>query len=408
LTAETDKCVGSPPATHEDRPTAPGRPGEKLPRPLRRFLSAVGATLFGVVVSLVLLEVGLRLVTPQWLALRMRELNAGQPLDTGSDEAWPEIRTNACFRQFEPGATFYARHAEYQHLVTIDELGGRVLPLPTEPGPLLPVLGDSFTFGLGVKDGETFLALSAPSSPMRWLNLGVPGSGLHDQLNIVELRHRELGAPETYVFVLFMGNDLTDVRKRHERAAALGAGFEPDDGRGWLWETNTFVVHHPVLKRVYLIQFLRQKVLWMSIGGRPGYMEPVFAAMRTDASYLEDSLNYLRLELERLERLSHSLGFHYLFVLLPDVYQLDELRRSWKAKSIGLREEVLDPDRLTVTIRATLDDFGIPYADLTPCLSEVPVHGLFYLHDNHFTAAGHAVAASCLRQHAVLAPLFEP
>lgn len=367
----------------------------------------LGALLLSTLLSLVILEIGLRVVTPGWLDLRMRELNAGEPFEAGTDQAWPAIREDGAFRQFAPGSTFMLRHEEYEHAATIDDLGGRVTPYRPDNHTLIPFLGDSFTFGLGVEDSETFLTLIAPALHGRGLNLGVPGSGLHDQLNIVEMRHEELGAPGTYVFVLFMGNDLTDIRKRHERAAALRTGLEVDDGQGLLWRANTYVVKHPLLKQLYVIQFLRQQALLWVLRDRTAYREPVFLAMRTDSSYLEDSVVYLRAELARLAAMSRALDFGYVFILLPDVHQLDDARRSGKATSVGLTDVQLDPDRLTLAIHAALDEFESHYTDVTPCLSRAMTEGLFYLHDNHFTRTGHAVAAKCLSQATVLSPLFE-
>lgn len=361
----------------------------------KRLFASVTIVL-GVTLALLILEVGLRLFSPAWLEQRMRELNAGESYEVGSDQEWPAIMENGRFRQFPPHSAFTVRHYEYEHGVTTDELGGRTTPYGSAPGALVPFVGDSFTFGLGVDDSETFLSLLAPESASRLVNLGVPGSALHDHLNIVQMRHVELGSPALYVFTVFMGNDLSDVRARHRRPSD---GAPPNEG--WAFRANVFVFHHPLLKQLYWIQYSRQKVLALMNRGGTGYMQPVFQAMRTDRAYLEDSLVHWRDELERLSVAADTRGFRYLFVLIPDVHQLDRQRLAAKAESYGL-EGALDPGRLSRAFTGTLDDFGVPYFDLEPCLAQAMTEGLFYVQDNHFTAAGHAAAAACIRESGLM------
>lgn len=403
---------GQPPTTTElnevgSDHSSPSAEPDTPPRNRRRVVFAAASAIIGVLLSLVIIETGLRLITPDWLAMRMRELNAGDQSSFGTDQDWPSIRENGVFLQFPPGSTMMVRHDEYEHAATIDDLGGRATPYPADHSTLIPVMGDSFTFGVGVQDSETFLALIASEFPARLANFGVPGSGLHDQLNIVEWRHQSLGAPPAYVFVLFMGNDLTNIRDRHERADAVRTGLDVGGEGDWLWRANNFVVHHPTLKQLYFIQFFRRHAQQWLFSDRTDFMRPVILAMRTDSSYLEDSLVYFRMELERLAAMSRKIGFRFAFVLLPDVHQLDDSRRSGKAMSIGLTDEQLDPDRPTLAIRAALDDFDIRYADLTGCLKSGFEDDLFFIRDNHFTAAGHARAASCLLQSGLFESFFE-
>lgn len=369
------------------------RPGT----PWKRRLFGAVAILLGTTLALLILEVGLRLLSPVWLEQRMRELNAGESHDVGSDQRWPFVKENGHFRQFPPRASFTVHHYEYQHEVTIDELGGRTTPYPPSPEALIPVVGDSFAFGLGVEDPETFVSLLAAQSPYRWVNLGIPGSALHDHLNIVQMRHAELGSPPLYVFTVFMGNDLSDVVARHQRSSASGSV-----GGGLGFRANLFVFHNPLLKQLYAIQFLRQKVLALMNRGGTGYMQPVFQMMRTDRPHLEDALVHWREELKRLEVVAARRGFRYFFVLIPDVHQIDPQRLAAKAASYGLGVGDLDPGRLSRAFTETLDEFGVPYFDIEPCLSEAMTAGSFYVQDNHFTAAGHAQAARCILQSGLM------
>jgi len=356
----------------------------------KRRAFTVAAVFLGFSLAVLVLEGGLRLFSPAWLDQRMRELNAGESFEGGSDRNWPAVMENGRFREFPAHARFTARHYEYEHAVTIDELGGRVTSSGEASHALIPFVGDSFLFGLGVEDSQTFLSLLASSASYRLLNLGIPGSALHDHLDIVQMRHASLGEPELYVFTVFKGNDLSDVLARHERPR------DSAQQRGLAFRANVFVFHNPLLKRSYSIQYVRQKVLSLMNRGGPGYMQPVFRAMRTDREYLQASLFHWREELKRLRVVAASRGFRYLFVLIPDVHQLDRQRRVAKAESYGLEEQDLDPDRLSRAFNETLDELGVTYFDLEPCIAEAMTDGLYYIQDNHFTASGHAIAGRCL------------
>ena len=403
VSARTDRDLSGPGAPARGRGPVGG-----VSKRRRRLFAAV-ALLFGTALSIVLLEAGLRLWTPAWLEQRMGELNAegtsGLPPsgEIGTDRTWPIVIEGRAFRQFVPRSSFTVRHDEYRHAVTVDELGGRATPFRAGYTRVLPFLGDSFTFGVGVEDGETFVSLLAAEalrsalaqSTPRLLNLGMTGTALHNQLDTLELRHDELGRPQFYIFGMFMGNDLTNIRRHHQRSAVDAAS--PGVGsRRWLWQANVFVYRHPVLKRLYAIQFLRQKLLAVFNRGGGGFMDPVFLAMRNDISYLEDSLVFWRRELARLKQVSDRLGLDVLVVLIPDVHQLDGARRLGKATSLGLDTEVLDAGQITRAISRTLDQIQIPYLDAGPCLAQAAVDGLYYTQDTHFTAAGHARLARCI------------
>jgi hypothetical protein len=360
-------------------------------------LFATFAILLGVLASFLLLELTLRVATPSWLQERMRELNAGASYEFGTDQAWPVIRQGGAFRQFIPNSRFVVRHYEYEHTAAIDEFGARSTLYSSSNGEIIPFIGDSFTFGIGVRDSETFVSLIGERSPYRLVNLGVPGSALHNQLDVIETRHAELGHPGIYVFCIFMGNDLADIKRRYEQRTLVKNDNNNETGRGFLWRINNYAFHHAFIKRLYSIQFLRQKILFVAKHREIGRMNPVFQVMRTDTAYLDESIKYLREELKRLEDLSRRNGFEYVFVLIPDVHQVSPRRLKLKAQYYDLDVMALAPKRVSRMLSATLRDFEIAHIDITDCLSAEEFSESFYfVQDNHFTKAGHNWAAECM------------
>ena len=370
---------------------------------MRPRLFAIVSILLGLTFPLVALEVALRVATPEWLNGRMTELTAGSSYEYGTDQEWPVIRQNGAFRQFVPLSSFVARHYEYEHTVAIDERGGRSTLYSSDNGRYIPFLGDSITFGVGVRDSETFVSVIGVQSSLRILNLGVPGSALHSQLNIIEARHFELGKPEAYVLFMFMGNDLADIRKHYEQSMVVKTDDAPTSEHDFLWHVNDYVFHNSILKRSYAIQFVRQKLLIIMSDGGADLINPIFHAMRTDTNYLEESIGYLRTELIRLMEISDRLQFAFAIVLIPDIHQVSPMRLKLKSESIGLDVDNLDPKRVSREISDVMRELGISYVDISECISRSDFPDtLYYVQDNHLTAEGHRVAATCmLRQRLI-------
>ncbi len=103
-------------------------------------------------------------------------------------------------------------HHDFKTEYRIDSRGFRA---DTDPGPgtrpLYALVGDSFTFGLGVADHQTFAHLLNNKAGLRAaiLNCGVPGYSTDQEALFIEkvvLRER----PQAIVLFLYLANDLFD------------------------------------------------------------------------------------------------------------------------------------------------------------------------------------------------------
>jgi len=110
-----------------------------------------------------------------------------------------------------PGWTGRHHHHDFDVDYAINRRGFRVDPAMQDVSPRVAVLGDSFTFGLGVEDAETFVsrlnADSQASGPL--LNMGVPGYST-DQQTLLFNRTVGLESVETVMLVVYLANDLFD------------------------------------------------------------------------------------------------------------------------------------------------------------------------------------------------------
>src|SRR5205085_2722340 len=114
-----------------------------------------------------------------------------------SDADWPTIDgDNGLPVAFRPGALLEMENPEYRLTAHVDRWGGRSLGFePDAGGRPIPFLGDSQTFGVGVADDRTFVSQLARRLGRRFLNLGIPGSALDDQIRLIANRHDTLERP---------------------------------------------------------------------------------------------------------------------------------------------------------------------------------------------------------------------
>ena len=171
-----------------------------------RALAWVGAALVG---PLLVLELGIKLYffglhpSPKELLVASENSILVYELDPGVE---------ATYSYLNP----HQRGWEYR--VRVGEDGFRSVPTPPAPGAArIVVLGDSYAFGYGVDDDETFAyrlaGLLRGRAEVR--NWGVPGYNLAQQVELLRVRGPE-AAPE-FVVVALHPNDFEPSVFEHPR-----------------------------------------------------------------------------------------------------------------------------------------------------------------------------------------------
>lgn len=345
-------------------------------------------------------EVVLRSVSLEWLEHRMAFLAAGGRADEfGTDRSWKFVSDSGQFVSFEPHSEFDVVHAEYNNVALIDGLGGRQLNPQAESDRLLPCLGDSFTFGIGVEDGQTFVdhlqECVGVDSGVRLVNLGFPDSALPQHRFIVEKRHEAFANPPIYLEFFFLGNDFADILKialaeEEARLPQTETEIETDDEAVWkdLSAAMNAYLNKSWLRHSYAIQFSRRVVLKIT---RDARRDPIFYHMETsNTSYHRQVREVLRSELEEWSELARKERFSMVVILVPDRYQIGAERRERQARYYGLQPSQLDPYLPNRILTDALEEQGVRYIDPMGELMDMhDTETLYYVSDNHFTAEGH-------------------
>ena len=304
-----------------------------------------------------------------------------------------------------PGFAGRFAQPEFDVLVELDEAGFRVVEdsEPTGAGePRLFVLGDSFTWGWGVDQGDGFVDRLADSFPdVEVGNLGLSGTGTVVAHRLFE-RHAlaALRAGDVVLLVTF-DNDLADnLGRNHDRwiHATVSDGrvtVVPAPPQGSSGRTKDWFKQHSCLFN--LAAFVADR----------------FKLARRQAQKATDSPQPRRTGAEPLDA-DEELVFRHYLTLLRD--SATGRGATFAVACIPPRDlyEGAGPDDEGLRHRHGLVQsvprgLGIPTLDLLPALSEPwdrEDQPRTFAFDEHWTAAGHRIAATAMEDF--LRPLLSP
>jgi len=165
------------------------------PTARRRFFGVIVIGL-STAVSLILVEMILRLVPEE-------------SYDPGDMESGLLAYDDRLGWSNQPGWSGEHRHRDFSVRYTVDSHGFRKQEAQSSETVII-VLGDSFTFGIGVEDDQTFSALLSGNLPdITTRNAAIVGSSTDQQVLLLEKLER-LQSFSAAMLVVYLGNDLID------------------------------------------------------------------------------------------------------------------------------------------------------------------------------------------------------
>ncbi|MCC6490362.1 MAG: SGNH/GDSL hydrolase family protein [Candidatus Hydrogenedentes bacterium] len=120
-------------------------------------------------------------------------------------------------------------------------------PPDSGSGDLIAVVGDSFTFGFGVKESDTFVRRLNELAPSlgSFVNFGVPGYSTDQEVLLLERSILKL-QPRAVLLVVYLGNDVFDNELVYPMQVSMGKPrFVPEDGALTLVNTPVPPVQKP-------------------------------------------------------------------------------------------------------------------------------------------------------------------
>lgn len=277
---------------------------------------------------------------------------------------------------FPPNTVYRQISNEYDARTTITDKGHRV---PGSAGnPDLIFLGDSFTYGFGLTDEQTFASIYCETTQRACANLGIPGSGTAKQLTRLKYFLDTYGWRPKEVRLFFFGmsgsfsagNDFADNYNYGERTGATTADVDPEVPRaqprpglsGRIIGAQNFLLERSnLVRRVKFHWGPTLKSLFINDFGE---------------SRMSRSLSLTADALRELDALSRRAGFAYRIYLIVPVQ--DILRGT-------------DGETLAVLNRIS----PVPVTPTADVLRDQPER-FYYHYDGHLNVAGAAAVGSLL------------
>lgn len=280
--------------------------------PIKRYLGISLLLCSGLLIGLFTAEGLSRIFLPvfpgsQILSLEGEELNK-----------WP------CFgcRGDQSPRVYRMYSEEYDALTTFTEKGYRV---PESVGdPEIVFIGDSFTFGQGLSDKETFVYIFCTTLQVSCVNLAFPGASTISELNRLEkvLTAEGWRPKHVVLFILAMtqfmgeGNDLSDNLRDYKESnrSTLPNNSKPLNSSvidNFLFLLLTYrrpILEHSNLARIVKFHF--------------GPQIKRYLAPSPTEDLLNKSLSITKEQLNRLERLGREHNFEYHIFLIHPVQDI--------------------------------------------------------------------------------------
>lgn len=289
---------------------------------------------------------------------------------------------------------------EYSTRIQTNSRGLRDHEVGKKGGKTLRILGlgDSFTFGAGVKLEDSYLkvlerALQRPplgQSEVEVINAGVSGYGPEHHLQFLKENMSSL-EPDVVTIGFYVGNDVDD---------RIAKNFYLEDG--WLYQQRKrhgikslvlYPVNNVLERHSHAFVFVRTRLdtlLWR-VGLRPYYVPEVFRQEYDD--HMVQSWDFTSRTLQDLAALAAQHGAKLLVVIIPTDFQV--YPDVWKRYSeiYDLSPESIDLSKPQTLLREFGDRFGVQVLDLLPAFKKESARkSLFFPIDGHWNEDGHRLA----------------
>jgi lysophospholipase L1-like esterase len=289
---------------------------------------------------------------------------------------------------------------EFDTEIAVNREGLRGPEIGPKPAGELRILaiGDSFTFGVGARERETWPARLEQRLPhTRVLNAGAPGFGVPDEVAWLDAHGTGLD-PDAVVVAVFLANDVQDASPDQPKVAVVdGALVVPGETGGlrrWLY-------YHSHLFRLVKSSLLEGRVRSLLGLEEPWATRELRAEFSLYAPVLPEEM---RKGAEATEAAVARLAAHRVpavAVLIPSLPQVDPQRWQAVLSRLGLNiadpADIAgyDPRRPNRLFREIFERHGIPVLDLTGTFEAAVRDGrrIYYPIDQHLTPAGYDLMA---------------
>ncbi len=344
---------------------------------------------------------------------------------------------------YPPNAVITYQTAEFECVAHTNNLGFRGPAFSLDPFHnkfRVITLGDSFTYGWGVGEEETWSSalsrqLTEGGASIQIANLGWVGKGPTDYANLAE-KAVPLLKPDLIIVAILMGDDIQQV-KAVEKAPEVESFsvivfqklyphlseklLQPYDSKGGLdnyrkiaaeglpayWqslaqaalqrmspdELRRFESLAPEIKENFQAGLINPSLVYLAMH-HPGYF---LESVEITAPEIRQKINQLARELERIKKVAADHQAKVMVVAVPyGTYVSERYMNNSRRLGFAVAPEMLSsaPDDV---IASAARQAGLPFVSVLDSFKRHQGQDLFFEQDGHFTAAGQKLLADNLR-----------
>jgi len=320
-----------------------------------------------------------------------------------------------------PNTRILVEKIEYRIVININQFGLRGPDIEQDKAPgtyRILMLGDSFTFGEGVKNEEIFSSLlerrlDSPSRPVEILNAGV--NSYSPVLSYLALReYLNKLDPDLVVLNLDMSDLVQEVAYRKvavydERGEILRVpGTDEDDARNkrspwWSGSKSNWVDNHLYFGRLvfFYLKGLTRDRSDITVTNVVELANPVLLAhtLKSDTMDRIEQWRSIFDSIGRIKTFCDERGIRFLMTVYPWGHQIND--REWvPGRNLFVPKESVISDKSIRVIEELSMKNGVAFLNLFPAFRARQLEGpLYYNYDMHWRPKGHEVMAEALENY---------
>lgn len=346
--------------------------------------------IISIIIFLALFEITLRLFYPQPVFLMNAEEASPKIFETGDSIPWT-LKKNASERHMNI-------IGEWDVTVKTNSLGLRDDEIIEDGRKKVLILGDSFTFGYGVENNETYAALLEKklNGSVDVINAGY-ASGYSMDTEYVYLKNHGLKLrPDAVILGFFIGNDVADINANE---------WDIDDkGEIKKVKSNTYYIDDYNRLRVsglemswyydYNIYLTRNSHAYTFFKNRLKHIKESFETADNTIynneydERMKNNINKTRELIIKMNNLTNENNASLLVLFIPSKEQV------YGAKIYDKNRNLLDLERINIEFLDFFTKNNIKVLYLLPYMRDEK--GIFFNVDPHWNKNGHELAASII------------
>lgn len=291
---------------------------------------------------------------------------------------------------------------EWDVTIKTSSLGLRNDELQKSNKPRILVLGDSFTFGYGVENNETYVNLLKGlfNNSIDFINAGYASGYSADTEYVYLKKHGLKLSPDIVMLGFFIGNDISDIMSNNHgieddeiKNVSSNIYYIDDSNRlrvkglekKWYYNTNVYL---SMKSHAYIFFKTRIRQIFQ---GRELVEGTIYNEERNEK--LSGAINNTKDLLIKMNKITNESNVGFVIILIPTREQV------YNTKIFDKKGSKLDLEKINLEFISFFESNGINYIDLLPYLRNE--ENIYFKTDPHWNKKGHEFVAKVIYENLI-------